>query len=176
MKTVAVDLDATLATYEGWRGIQHIGDPRPGAANFLRRLREVSRVVVFTTRCKEYPPGTGTERGHEPDRSTVEVLAGHVTGWLDRHELPYDEVYTGQGKPVFAAIVDDRAGCRTRLLSPCTGTRVTGCTSPRRSPGASGRRPRLPQVATVSWWYRSTRRCFTCGLPSWRGPARRHRT
>jgi hypothetical protein len=37
MKTVAVDLDATLATYEGWRGIQHIGDPRPGAANFLRR-------------------------------------------------------------------------------------------------------------------------------------------
>jgi hypothetical protein len=109
MKTVAVDLDATLATYEGWRGIQHIGDPRPGAANFLRRLREVSRVVVFTTRCKEYPPGTGTERGHEPDRSTVEVLAGHVTGWLDRHELPYDEVYTGQGKPVFAAIVDDRA-------------------------------------------------------------------
>lgn len=31
-KTVAVDLDGVLADYStGWQGIEHIGDPIPGA-------------------------------------------------------------------------------------------------------------------------------------------------
>ena len=27
--TIAVDLDGTLARYDGWKGIDHIGDPIP---------------------------------------------------------------------------------------------------------------------------------------------------
>jgi hypothetical protein len=45
----------------------------------------------------------------EPDRSAPEALAARVRAWLDAHGLEYDEVYTGQGKPFAAAIVDDRA-------------------------------------------------------------------
>jgi hypothetical protein len=110
VKSVLVDLDGVLATYDGWRGIGHVGEPRPGAAEFLRRLKDVARVVIYTTRCKAYSEGTpGPEGMPEPDRSAPEALAARVRAWLDAHGLEYDEVYTGQGKPFAAAIVDDRA-------------------------------------------------------------------
>lgn len=99
-KSVLVDLDGTLAVYDRWRGSDHFGDPIPGAVAFTHRLSEFARVVIFTTRCK----ATG-----EPGRSEPEALAARVKAWLDLHGFAYDEIYTGQGKPFAAAIVDDRA-------------------------------------------------------------------
>lgn len=101
-KTVCVDLDGVLAHYEGWKGVDHIGEPRPGAADFMRSLQQFARVVVYTTRTK-------ADFEDRPEGSTPEHLAGKVRDWLDRHGVVYDEVYTGQGKPFCAAFVDDRA-------------------------------------------------------------------
>jgi len=104
-KTVCVDLDGTLATYTGWQGDEHIGDPRPGAAEFMTALAEAGcRVVVFTTRTKCDDAALGRGRG-----ATPEVLAARVRDWLTRHRIPFNEVYTGQGKPIGSAYVDDRA-------------------------------------------------------------------
>lgn len=101
-KTVCVDLDGVLARYEGWKGEDHFGEPLPGAVEFTRRLAEYARVVVFTTRCK-------ADLGGRPAGATPEDLAATVRAWLDRHGFACDEVYTGQGKPIAAAYVDDRA-------------------------------------------------------------------
>jgi hypothetical protein len=101
-KTVCVDLDGVLARYDGWKGEDHIGEPVPGAAEFTHFLSRFARVVVFTTRVKadlaDRLPGT-----------TPEQLAERVKAWLDEHGFDYDEVYQGQGKPIAAAYIDDRA-------------------------------------------------------------------
>lgn len=117
-KNVLVDLDGVLALYAGWPGIDHIGDPLPGAVQFTRDLGAFARVVVFTTRCKAYPAGVpGPSGAPEPCRDDPESLAARVGAWLDKHGFHYDEVYTGQGKPFGVAIVDDRAvSCEPQMF------------------------------------------------------------
>lgn len=100
-KTVCVDLDGTLADYRGWKGLDHIGEPRPGAVAFSHHLIQMARVVIFTTRCT-------VAMDDRPEGVRPEQLAGLVKDWLDYHGFAYDEIYSGQGKPVAAAYVDDR--------------------------------------------------------------------
>lgn len=35
---IALDLDGTVATYTGWQGPHHIGDPIDGAIEFIEKL------------------------------------------------------------------------------------------------------------------------------------------
>lgn len=103
MKTVAVDLDGVLAKYDGWRGIEHIGDPIPGAVEFTKALKAIPvRVVIHTTRTNADP----AIQGHS---ESVDMLTQRVRLWLDAHGFAYDEIYAGQGKPLAAAYIDDRA-------------------------------------------------------------------
>jgi hypothetical protein len=101
-KTVCVDLDGVLAHYDGWKGVDHIGDPRPGAREFMEALGRVAKVVVFTTRAK-------ADFEDRPEGATPEAMAAVVREWLGRHGIAHDEVYCGQGKPMAAAYLDDRA-------------------------------------------------------------------
>jgi hypothetical protein len=57
VKTVCVDLDGVLAAYSGWKGIEHIGDPLPGAVEFTHAVAEFARVLVYTSRCRSNPGG-----------------------------------------------------------------------------------------------------------------------
>jgi len=101
--TVAVDIDGTLAPYNGWGGYDHFGDPYPGSIEFLRAVSKFARVLIYTCRC-------GQERNENID---PEVLANHVKKWLDDNNLYYDDIWIGRGKPLAAAYVDDRAiSCR----------------------------------------------------------------
>lgn len=90
--TVCVDLDGVLAQYDGWRGVEVIGDPIDGAVEFLRDLRKHSRVMIHTVRI-----GKG-------DGKSLKV----VEAWLREHGFEYDEIWTGFGKPPANAYVDDR--------------------------------------------------------------------
>ncbi len=96
-KTVAVDLDGVIAGYDRFRGVDHFGAPIPGAREFLVKVREVATVVIHTARIAD-----GQAKGPA-------VVAGLVKAWLDQHELPYDEIHVGVGKPLASAYVDDRA-------------------------------------------------------------------
>lgn len=98
-KTVCVDLDGVLATYEHWQGREKFGEPLPGAVAFTRQLAQMAPVVIFTTRCNE--------EMNQPE--LAEELRRRVKLWLDEHGFAYREVYIGQGKPHAAAYVDDRA-------------------------------------------------------------------
>lgn len=52
---IAVDLDSTLAVYEGWHGIDHIGDPVPAmVARVKAWLDEGKDVRIFTARVSRH--------------------------------------------------------------------------------------------------------------------------
>ena len=101
---VCVDLDGVLATYDGWKGYDHIGPPVPGALDFARTLAKVADIIIYTSRTSEDP---GPE--HDPPLLTSAQLRLKIAEWLDKHKIPYTSIYMGQGKPRVAAIIDDRA-------------------------------------------------------------------
>lgn len=111
-----VDLDATLAKYGGWKGIHTIGEPFPGAAEFMHKLIALGvergfGVGVFTTRTKLDMPGReilDTEFPQAGDAHLIGHLEGLVVQWLRMYNIPFHEVYTGQGKPPGVAYIDDR--------------------------------------------------------------------
>lgn len=97
-KTICVDLDGVLADYsQGWQGIDHIGDPLPGAVEFVKKLNKLGRVVIFTCRCN---PAVNKD---------VIMAEAHVAVWLVKHDFEYDEICTERGKPIASAYIDDRA-------------------------------------------------------------------
>lgn len=102
-KTVAVDLDGVLAQYDGWKGVDHIGDPIPGAVEFTQALSEFCDVLIYTTRC--------CEEINTPEKA--HLLVNRVRAWLDANGFAYAAIWSGQGKPIAVAYVDDRGiSCR----------------------------------------------------------------
>jgi hypothetical protein len=82
-----VDLDGTLASYDGWRGEASIGDPIPGAVEAMERLIQEFDVYVYTVRQEK----------------------GFVAQWLQEHGFPAKiQVFSGD-KPMAWAYIDDRA-------------------------------------------------------------------
>lgn len=48
---VGIDLDGTLAYYDGWKGIDHIGDPIPVMRQYVLDLKDAGvEVRIFTAR------------------------------------------------------------------------------------------------------------------------------
>lgn len=51
---VGVDLDGTLAHYDGWRGVEHVGEPIPAILEYVKALRlKGINVRIFTARVAE---------------------------------------------------------------------------------------------------------------------------
>lgn len=74
---IGVDLDGTLAHYDGWKGIEHIGDPVPAMFERVKQwLAEGKTVKIFTARVC---------------RDRVEVIR-HIHAWCEKHGLPPLEV------------------------------------------------------------------------------------
>lgn len=76
---IAVDLDGTLAFYDGWKGIEHIGDPIPHMLERVRRwLERGADVRIFTARVIEGPEAIG-----------------YIKQWCEKHlgvELPVTNI------------------------------------------------------------------------------------
>ncbi len=97
---VCVDLDGVLAKYDKWKGVDNIGEPIPGALDFMTKLAKVADITIFTTRC--------SQDVLEGSLITPAQLRIKVIDWLERHDFPFTDVYIGQGKPRAAAFIDDR--------------------------------------------------------------------
>jgi hypothetical protein len=97
---VCVDLDGVLAKYDKWRGVEHIGDPIPGALDFAKKLSKFAEIVIFSSRC--------AQDISEGMHLTPGQLRVGVIEWLEKHKFPYSDVWIGQGKPRAAAFIDDR--------------------------------------------------------------------
>jgi len=89
-KTIGLDFDGTIHTYDRWTGVEPTGEPTPYAVEFVRALVAAGVEVVIST-CRAAEPG---------GQQAVEV-------WLDKHEFP--TVTVTSEKPQAVAYIDDRA-------------------------------------------------------------------
>jgi hypothetical protein len=98
---VCVDLDGVLCQPASGSRSASFGAPYDGAADFMKDLSGKAEIVIFTARL-----GLSDER----EKEKVKQL---IADWLTEHRMPFDEIYTGAGKPLAVAFVDDRAvSCR----------------------------------------------------------------
>lgn len=102
--TIAVDLDGTLAEYNGWCGREHIGKPLPGAVAAMQAMVDQGhRVMIFTCRCSN-------ELSEEfTSNMDAQASAEIIYAWLSEHGFPPVHVWTGAGKPMADLYIDDRA-------------------------------------------------------------------
>lgn len=74
-KWIGVDLDGTLARYDGWKGPDHIGEPVPIMMQRVKTwLRRGKTIKIFTA------------------RASVSEQIPPVKAWLKKHGLPDLEV------------------------------------------------------------------------------------
>jgi hypothetical protein len=94
---IAVDLDGTLAHYNGWKGDKHIGQPIPKMADRVRQWLEEGKIVkIFTARASEYKP---------EDRAEVVKI---IQAWTTKHFGVALEV-TNEKDYAMLELWDDRA-------------------------------------------------------------------
>lgn len=56
---IGVDLDGTLAHYDRWRGIDHVGDPVPAMMNRVKEARPIGRSSASPFRARRFRPSGG---------------------------------------------------------------------------------------------------------------------
>lgn len=81
---IGVDLDGTLASYDGWQGVEHIGAPIiPMLARVQMWCAQGRDVRIFTARVFRalYPEGT-------PEREESKRVVERIHEWLMKHGLP----------------------------------------------------------------------------------------
>jgi hypothetical protein len=71
---IGVDLDGTLAHYDGWKGVTHVGEPiAPVVERVKRWIAEGRAVKVFTARIAE------------PDHLQRGLALVAIDAWCQRH-------------------------------------------------------------------------------------------
>jgi hypothetical protein len=93
---VGFDLDGTLAHYDGWKGIDHVGKPVEGMA---RRLREL---LARGVECRIFTARVGR---NFDDR---EIAAEHIQDWTENH-FGVRLAVTCEKDFAMIALYDDRA-------------------------------------------------------------------
>lgn len=89
---IGVDLDGTLANYDGFRGLDHIGAPVPAMLNRVKAwLKAGIEVRIFTARASE------GARANDP-----------IQKWLNDNGLPWLQVTNVKDYNMFQ-LWDDRA-------------------------------------------------------------------
>lgn len=86
-----IDLDGTLAHYDTWKGIDHIGEP---VAPMLRKVKQMlaagAKIRIFTARA-----------------ATPEAIP-HIRAWLAKHDLPESLPITNVKDFQMTKLYDDR--------------------------------------------------------------------
>lgn len=94
-RIIAVDLDGTLAHYDGWKGIEHIGPVIPEVANAMERAqKEGADVWIFTARVS--------------DPSEAREAADIIADWLEANGIQHSGITAIKHK-FFSEFWDDRA-------------------------------------------------------------------
>lgn len=108
-----VDLDGTLAHYDGWKGIEHIGEPVPAMLARVRKMLDEGKDVrIFTARIfpLEVPVGVTFPFPDKlpEDAKTAGIACGYIQAWCQKQ--------LGQVLPITCRkdmhtveILDDRA-------------------------------------------------------------------
>lgn len=115
MGWIGVDLDGTLAHYDGWRGEHHIGAPIPDMVNRVHQWVKSGRDVrIFTARVTENLTGNKSRMDPEQVREIIRR-------WCKQH-LGYQLLITNVKDFAMEELWDDRAV----QVIPNTGKRADG--------------------------------------------------
>lgn len=96
-KWVGFDLDGTLAKYDEWRGIEHIGEPIMEMVMRLKKyLDEGVEVKIFTARCAQ-----------PTDRECQEAIR-YIKAWCLKY-IGVELEVTNVKDPLMIKLYDDRA-------------------------------------------------------------------
>lgn len=105
------DLDGTLAKYDGWKGIDHIGEPVKPMVDLIKRMHDEGKVVkIMTARVSprpnpetaktRYPLYVGEDVGDIPmyaARWKEEMRkAGRLADWIDACDFYTKEMWTAR--------------------------------------------------------------------------------
>ena len=97
-KHIAVDLDATLAMYTGFKGVDVIGDPiKPMIARVKKELEKGTEVSILTARAHGW-------KGKKQQQRAIKA----VEEWTKKH-IGKKLFVTAEKHPAFSEIWDDRA-------------------------------------------------------------------
>jgi hypothetical protein len=103
MKTIAVDLDGTLAEYSGWKSVSDIGKPIESTVKKLEaEKKKGTRIIIHTARLSD---PNNTQHGSKMWGMTLD----YIRKWLFKNNIPYNSVWEGEGKPRADEYWDDRA-------------------------------------------------------------------
>lgn len=95
-RIVAVDLDGTLAHYDGWKGAHHIGKPVQAVVDAVNAVRKSGgEVFIYTARL------TGSDE-------EVKTALNYIEQWCIINEIVVDG-YTSVKEKFFTEFWDDRA-------------------------------------------------------------------
>ncbi len=98
---LGLSLDGLLATQTAGRN-GPIGEPRPGASAFTKRLAKKYRIVIYTHRVHwELDQDRPTE-------AQLDKACRPVIDWCNKHKIWYDGVFIGQGKPDLELFIGPR--------------------------------------------------------------------
>ena len=103
MKTIIVDFDGVIHWYrQGWKDGSIYDEPTPGTKEALQELKEIGcKITIFSTRAFDrITPVKGVK---EPSQY-LEMIQ-----WLEKYEIPFDEIWQESGKPIGHVYIDDRA-------------------------------------------------------------------
>ena len=94
-KVFAIDLDNTLFCFIG---LDKIGPPMPSILTRMNQLRDMGcRIIIHTSRIS--PPY------HQQRQHQISLIESA----LRSYGVPFDEIWTGEGKPIACGYVDDKA-------------------------------------------------------------------
>jgi len=96
-KSIALDLDGTLAKPLDNPSIYKIGDPYPQAAAFTQILKGRFHIIIHTARLNNSSP------------RQIQIMLRIIKSWLYKHGFAYDRIWTGTGKPTAFAYIDNNA-------------------------------------------------------------------
>lgn len=97
---IAIDFDATIWPYsKGWADGSIYEPPFHNAKEAIQKLKDARyKIVIYSCR-------TSRELYDDAD---VMTNAKQLEKYLNDHNIPFDEIYTGYGKPHAALFIDDR--------------------------------------------------------------------
>lgn len=83
---IGVDLDGTLARYDGWVSEEHIGEPITEMADRVRMwLRQKNDVRIFTARVDGGEAALAEGNQHGEKFRDVERIRGIIQDWTEKH-------------------------------------------------------------------------------------------
>lgn len=97
-RTIASDFDGTIATYDGWKGPDNFGQPMKNTIDKLKKEKQNGSMIVIHT-CRLNP------ELQKDGVNSKELLMK----WLADNDVPYDDIWVGEGKPIADEYWDDRA-------------------------------------------------------------------